>query len=492
MQDAESHNFFALIEAAEVNFFFYIRNREGGYRYVGPSQRSILGYTEKEFPEQFDTVLRGVTNAPVEKHKADIRPPFEVELQHKNGLRRYLQIYECPYYDNKGNLVGWQGLAEDMTRHKELEVSFQRNETFFKRAQRMAKIGSWFLDIGANRLQWSEQVYRIFEKDPSDFEASYEAFLSAIHPDDFESVNNAYIHSLEEKSPYRIEHRLLMPDGRIKYVQEECETFFDERGEAVSSFGTVQDITEMKELQLEHEINQEQMFHHSKMAQMGELINSIAHQWKQPLHQINSILPLVEEDYEEGILTKEALSEKLDEIEMLTNHMSQTIESFKEFFNPNKNKSVFSIGEVLNTVFTLFRGEFEQGKIGCELKMEKDFFVHGSEKEFVQAILTILNNARECFRHREVREPKITIGIGSREEGGIVTISDNAGGVSDLFVDKIFDPYFTTKRKGHGTGLGLYIAKKLIERGLGGTLSVENGGEGAVFTMRFPHVRDDG
>jgi PAS domain-containing protein len=214
MQDAESHNFFALIEAAEVNFFFYIRNREGGYRYVGPSQRSILGYTEKEFPEQFDTVLRGVTNAPVEKHKADIRPPFEVELQHKNGLRRYLQIYECPYYDNKGNLVGWQGLAEDMTRHKELEVSFQRNETFFKRAQRMAKIGSWFLDIGANRLQWSEQVYRIFEKDPSDFEASYEAFLSAIHPDDFESVNNAYIHALEEKSPYRIEHRFTTPRWR--------------------------------------------------------------------------------------------------------------------------------------------------------------------------------------------------------------------------------------------------------------------------------------
>ncbi len=486
MQDADSHNFLTLIEAVETNFFIYIRNIEGGCRYVSPSQRAILGYyTVKEFSELFETALTQVERRQISGETDAVHSLFEVKTVHKNGSSRYLLIYEYPYYDSEGKIVAWQGLAENITQHRKLEASFERNEAFFKRAQKMAKIGSWFLDIEEDRLEWSEEIYRIYEHDPADFEASYEAFLTTIHPDDYERVNNAYIRSLEEKSPYSIEHRLLMPDGRIKYVHEECETLFDERGKAVSSFGTVQDITEMKELELEHKINQELMFHHSKMAQMGEMINSIAHQWKQPLHQINSVLPSIEEDYGEGRLTQERLAEKLDEIELLTNHMAQTIESFKEFFNPNKHKAKFSIGEVLNKVFILFRGEFERGEIDCELTMEQDFFIHGSEKEFVQAILTILNNARECFSYRDVREPKIWITVGNSDDQHMVTITDNAGGISDAFVDKIFDPYVTTKREGHGTGLGLYIAKKLIETGLGGTLSVENGREGAVFSIRF-------
>jgi PAS domain S-box-containing protein len=474
----------------ETNFFFYIRDREGRCRYVSPSQRAILGYTEKEFSELFDTSLRDAGISSEEAGKSSItdaaRPPYEVEFVHKNGSRRLLQIYEYPSFDAEGKIVALQGHAEDITQYSELEESFQRNEAFFKRAQQMAQIGSWFLDIRENRLQWSEQVYWIFERDPADFEASYEAFLTNIHPDDFESVNNVYIRSLEEKIPYSSEHRLLMPDGRIKYVHEECETFFDERGEPLSSFGTVQDITVMKELQIEHEINQELVFQQSKMAQMGEMINSIAHQWKQPLHQINSVLPAIEEDFESGILSNETLAAKLDEIEMLTGHMSQTIESFQNFFHPNKHETVFSAADAMAKVFTLFGSEFERVKISCELSTHSDFFVGGSEKEFVQAILSIVQNSKECFIYRNIDEPKITIRIDSIDNRGIVTLMDNAGGIPDAYIDKIFDPYFTTKREGHGTGLGLYIAKKLIETALHGTLSVENGIEGARFIIEFP------
>ena len=490
MQNAGSHNFFPLVESVESPFFFYIRDREGRYRYVSPSQYTVLGYTKKEFSETFNLFMNdsgAVEGATGKRSQADAKQlSFEGELVHKNGSRRCLRVYEYPAFDAEGETVALQGLVEDVTPCRELETSLRRNETFFKQAQKMAQIGSWFLDIRANRLQWSEQVYRIFERDPADFDASYEAFLTNVHPDDFESVNTAYIRSLEEKSLYSSEHRLLMPDGRIKYVHEECETFFDERGEPLSSFGTVQDITAMKELQIEHEINQELMFQHSKMAQMGEMISSIAHQWKQPLHQINSVLPAIEEDFESGTLDNAALAAKLDEIEMLTAHMSQTIESFQNFFHPNKHETLFSAADAMAKVFTLFGSEFERVRISRELTTQSDFFIGGSEKEFVQAVLSILQNSKECFVHRNIDEPKIMIRIENIGNRGIVTLMDNAGGIPDEYADKIFDPYFTTKRKGHGTGLGLYIAKKLIETALRGSLSVENGIEGARFTIELP------
>ncbi|MCL6097651.1 MAG: PAS domain S-box protein, partial [Bacteroidetes bacterium] len=113
-------------------------------------------------------------------------------------------------------------------------------------AQRLAHIGNWELDLEKNVLYWSDEIYRIFEIDPKKFGASYEAFLNAIHPNDREAVSAAYSYSLENKSPYSIDHRLLFSDGRIKYVHEECETFYDEKGKPIRSVGTVQDITERK------------------------------------------------------------------------------------------------------------------------------------------------------------------------------------------------------------------------------------------------------
>lgn len=113
-------------------------------------------------------------------------------------------------------------------------------------AQRIAQVGSWELGLVSNTLSWSDEIFRIFEIDPEKFGASYEAFLNAIHPDDREAVSRAYTESLEKRVPYDVEHRLLMPDGRIKYVHERGATDYDADGKPVCSLGTVQDITERR------------------------------------------------------------------------------------------------------------------------------------------------------------------------------------------------------------------------------------------------------
>ncbi len=133
----------------------------------------------------------------------------------------------------------------------------QRRERMLRDAQRIANVGCWELDILTDRLWWSDEVYRIFEIDKKGFGATYEAFLNIVHPEDRELVNDAYTKSLATKRPYAVEHRLLLPDGRIKWVEEQCETFFDEKGRPIRSIGTVLDITEKKQAYLTIKENEE-------------------------------------------------------------------------------------------------------------------------------------------------------------------------------------------------------------------------------------------
>lgn len=359
-------------------------------------------------------------------------------------------------------------------------------ESHFDRVQRMANIGTWNHDIARDHLVWSAEVFRIFEIDPETFGASLEAFMETVHPDDREAVAEAYETSLRTGIPYGIEHRLLMPDGRIKHVMEECEIMHDAGGKAISAFGTVQDITAFKSLEEENAHHKALLTRQSKMAQMGEMIDTIAHQWKQPLHQINSILPALERHFSNNALTPDQLAAKLDEIEMLTMHMAQTVESFRQFFHPKHSERDFDVADTVRDALTLIRGDLERHAVSVAFTADAACTAVGNKQEFIQVLLSILNNAKECFRHRNIAEPKLRIGVRRTDNDITVTISDNAGGIPPHLVNKIFELYFTTKIDGHGTGLGLYIAKMLVEQNMQGTITVENGPEGAVFTIFLP------
>lgn len=170
----------------------------------------------------------------------------EIKNRAKDGSYYWVDATIVPVLGENGKPKNYVALRILITGKKEAEERLRQESESFDDAQRVAHIGSWALDLVTNKLLWSKEIYRIFEIDPEKFGATYEAFVNAIHPDDRAMVDSAYTESLKNKIPYNIEHRLLMTDGRIKFVNERCETHYGEDGKPLRSVGTVHDITERK------------------------------------------------------------------------------------------------------------------------------------------------------------------------------------------------------------------------------------------------------
>ncbi len=230
---------------------------------------------------------------------------------------------------------------------------------------------------------------------------------------------------------------------------------------------------------------QEQMLlHQCRMASMGEMIDSIAHQWRQPLMNINAILMNMERGIETKDEPKEYLEGKMNEVITLTTHMSQTIEDFRSLFRPDKEKIKFNILHSMEQTLELFHESTKD--INIKTTISKELLYFGYENELIQSIIILLSNSIEVLKHRGIQEKHIDITCHTIANNLNINIEDNAGGIEKENIKHIFDPYFTTKKGTGGTGLGLYIANIIIEQNMQGTLTVSNTKKGAKFEISIP------
>ncbi|MHB1143782.1 MAG: bifunctional diguanylate cyclase/phosphodiesterase [Thiobacillus sp.] len=197
-------------------------------------------------PEERETVHAEAFSAQVRNPQA-LRSTYTNHWVARDGTRRLIEWSNSLLLDARGETEFMISIGTDVTEKKLAEAALRESALRLTEAQRIAQVGSWELDLASGRLNWSDEIFRLFEIDQAAFGASYETFLEAIHPEDRERVNRAYSDSLENRTPYEIVHRLRMPDGRIKWVSERCETHYDDQGKAVRSTGTVQDITARKQ-----------------------------------------------------------------------------------------------------------------------------------------------------------------------------------------------------------------------------------------------------
>lgn len=208
---------------------------------------------------------------------------------------------------------------------------------------------------------------------------------------------------------------------------------------------------------------------------MGEMIGNIAHQWRQPLNVLGLIVQDLRLRHDIGELEAEHLEESTSKAFQTIQHLSQTIDDFRNFFKPEKDKSQFSISEVAERTIHLLEKTLQMNEIQLELETKETPMTVGYPNEYAQVLVNLIQNARDAFDTRpEITDRLVKLTITEEGTTAVLTVFDNAGGIPEDVIPKIFDPYFTTKGPDKGTGLGLFMSKTIIERNMGGRLTVKN------------------
>ena len=229
------------------------------------------------------------------------------------------------------------------------------------------------------------------------------------------------------------------------------------------------------------------LFRSEKMASMGEMIGNIAHQWRQPLSAISSLVSGLKVQKNIGIeIDDRELCEAFDTIFERTQFLTQTIDDFRNFTKEDKETEQISSKDIINRVISILRANLIHLNIKLDLELEDNCIFVGLSGEISQVILNILNNAKDILKHTKQENKKITIKSYKKDDNIIIKIKDNAGGIPEDIMPKIFDPYFTTKHQSQGTGIGLYMSKNIIEQHHNGMLTATNDNQGAIFTIMIP------
>lgn len=238
------------------------------------------------------------------------------------------------------------------------------------------------------------------------------------------------------------------------------------------------------------------MYQQDRLASLGEMIQNIAHQWRQPLNSLMIIIQSFKLKFYNHKLDEKFIDSQTEYGLKIAKNMSETIENFRNFFQPNKVKEPFSLKESILDSIALIDFVLKQNNIEILTHFDHDFSIHGYKNAFSQVILNLLKNAQDAIIERQVKHGVCEISLEEKYDKILISLKDNAGGIKEDAIDKVFEPYFTTKHKSVGTGIGLFMTKEIIEKQMQGTIQcanihwgdTENPHYGAIFTIQIPQT----
>ena len=478
-----------------IDHLLIVTDKNGVIKKFNKAAERFLGYKAEELvdlqtPATFHLGAEVVSRAEIfsKELKCKLEPGFDVFVaktnlglpnEHewtyvtKDGTHKPVLLSVTAVKDNKGDIIGYIGVAKDIAESKRIAEDLQISQNRLKEAQRIAKIGSWSLDIETNTRLWSDQIYTIFEIDPQKFEPSNEEFFNRIHPDDIEMVNIALKNSLQDKTPYNIEHRLLMKDGKVKYVIENGETIYSESGEPLLIQGIVQDITQLKLTQIDL-IHAKESAESSNQAKSRFLAN-MSHEIRTPLNGIMGFIELLQKDE-----TDSKRSNYLNIIHSSSKSLQVVINDILDLSKIEDGSMHietidFNLAQELNDLVAFFTSIASVKKVALHFKYPNNLskYVHSDPLRLKQIVSNLLSNAIKF----SAENSDITIALHREGNKLHISVKDEGIGISIEAQERIFSPFeqaeLSTTRSYGGTGLGLSISKKLIEL-LNGQIRVES------------------
>ncbi len=298
-------------------------------------------------------------------------------------------------------------------------------------------------------------------------------------------------------------------DGEIFWAKASIFPIFDDKGKILHFVAEEEDITEEKRAkdslqktleelgklnkeldakvvsEVRKNIEREKLLiQQSRFAAMGEMLGNIAHQWRQPLNAVGILLQNLYFNYKKGRLEDDYFNKTVEKTMDLLKYMSRTIDDFRNFFKPDKEVEEFYISDLVKKSISLIKGSFENKGIKIEIQLKDEIKVKGFSNQLGQVLLNILNNAYDALIEKDIKNPFIQIKLLRINKKAILSISNNGGRIPKEIMEKIFDPYFTTKEK--GSGIGLYMSKIIVENYFKGKLIAENLEDGVEFSIELP------
>ena len=329
--------------------------------------------------------------------------------------------------------------------------------------------------------------------------SSYKDWLELLHEKDREEIEKTITeYTLSKQEKHLIcEYRLKTKKGTYKWILARGKVFDDREKKRKRLLMMTMDIDEKKETTkhlkmlvkkevTKNEEKQRLLIQQNKLAAMGEMIGAIAHQWRQPLNNISLIIHFIRDNVRDEKFQKEMLNTYINRAKEQITYMSETIDDFRNFYKPSKDSTIFGVKKAINSTIAIIQTQIKKDDIQIYIKGES-IFIEGYENEFKQAILNILTNAKDAIKSEKKRNPnlkgQIDIELSQKDTKAEITLFNNGGNASEEVLERMFEPYFTTKFEDKGTGIGLYMTKTIIENSMGGSIVAKNIAMGMQFNI---------
>jgi PAS domain S-box-containing protein len=436
--------------------------------YVHPGDREIIMEADRK-------IRSGIASLEV-----------EYRITQPSGIVRFVRSIVEAIRNDQGEAVRFAGATQDVTEQVMARELLRESEKHLKNAERLAHLGHWQWDIKANRMSCSEEMFRIFGK-PQNYIPSYEEFLQDLVPQDRERVERLIRDSIEKKIGYSTEYQIALPNGELRTISCICEVLLDEEYLPIRIFGTCQDVTDQRQAEVSLRRSRDEIAHLNRVAAMGELTASLAHELNQPLAAILSNAQAASRFLGGESSDLQQVRECLTDIVADDKRAGEVIKRLRGLLKKGKYQAILiDLNEVVSDVVRLVGNDALLRRVSVKFEPLPGLPpVLGDRIQLYQVVLNLMVNGLDAASEQPPEDRWVLVRTAEVDGGRVeLSVEDSGKGIAESDMARVFEPFFTTKRD--GLGMGLSISRSIVQAHRGQIWAENRAGRGAIFHCMLP------